>query len=227
MTERDVERLRRAVYETLAAEGRAPSVAELARRLDVDGAAVTGGLRVLARRHALVLSADGDAVRMAHPFSAAPMGFVVSPADGRDHRRWWGGCGWDSFGIVAALGVDALIDTACPACGRQHRVAAGPERPPRPSLPVHFMVPAARWWDDVVHTCSHIRMFCSEDHCREWCAAAGVAVGEVVDAERVWRLARGWYGDRLAPDYRPHTTAANQRLLAAQGLAGEFWELPS
>jgi Alkylmercury lyase len=47
---------------------------------------------------------------MAHPFSAAPMAFVVSPADGHDDRRWWGGCAWDSFGISAALALDVLID---------------------------------------------------------------------------------------------------------------------
>jgi hypothetical protein len=46
----------------------------------------------------------GDAVRMAHPFSAAPMGFVVRGGD----RLWWGGCAWDSFGIAAEWWEDVV-----------------------------------------------------------------------------------------------------------------------
>lgn len=218
--------LRAAVYVTLAEEGRGPSVRELARRCGRTPQETAEGLRELAARHTLVLSPDGDAVRMAHPFSAAPMGFVVSPANGLDDRRWWGGCAWDSFGISAALELDILIDTSCPGCGKWHRVEAGPERPPTPELTVHFPLPATHWWDDVVHTCSHIRMFCSPEHLTAWAVRAGRTVGQAVPAITVWALAQPWYGDRLAPGFRPHSTDHNQQLLTAAGLTGEFWQLP-
>ena len=42
----------------------------------------------------------------------------------------------------------------------------------------------------------------------------------------MWRLARPWYGDRLASDYTPHTREHNQALLDEVGLSGEFWRLP-
>jgi hypothetical protein len=216
--------LRRAVYSVLATEGRAPSVLELARMCGRTRQDVEEGLRELALRHALVLSPDGDAIRMAHPFSAAPMAFVVSPADGKDDRRWWGGCAWDSFGISAALSLDVLIDTSCPGCGRFLRVHAGPERSPSPALTVRFPVPAARWWDDVVATCSQIRMFCSPEHLADW--GAGRPVGQAISATTVWALAQPWYGDRLDPDFRPHDKERNQRLLTEAGLTGEFWRLP-
>ena len=80
--------LRDLVFDTLAAEGRAPSIAELARLTDGTEREVRDHLHTLADEHALVLTPDGDAVRMAHPFSAAPMAFVVTPADGFDDRRW-------------------------------------------------------------------------------------------------------------------------------------------
>ena len=85
-------RVRDLVYETFATEGRAPSIGELARKTDSVLESVQDLLRELAEAHALVLSPDGDAVRMAHPFTAAPMAFVLTPVDGHDDRRWWGGC---------------------------------------------------------------------------------------------------------------------------------------
>lgn len=218
--------LRRVVYDTLAAEGRGPSLREIARRTGCTPDEAGRGLAQLAGAHALVLTPDGDAVRMAHPFSAAPMAFVVAPLDGTDDRRWWGGCAWDSFGISAALGLDVLIDTACPACGHRLRVAAGPDRAPDGDMAVWFPRPAANWWDDVVATCTSIRLCCDEDHARSWAAATGQRDGQVAAAGTVWKLAQPWYGDRLREDFAPHSREHNQAVLDAVGLTGPFWRLP-
>jgi hypothetical protein len=226
LTETALTRLRAMVYQTLADEGRAPSPGELTRRLALPPSQVQAGLRTLAQRHALVLAQDGDAIRMAHPFSAAPMAFVVIPADGRDDRRWWGGCAWDSFGISAALKLDVLIDTACPGCGSRLQVAAGPKTPPPGELIVWFPRPAAQWWDDVVATCTAIRLFCDTAHAQTWAQDTGQHLGQIVSAAQVWALAAPWYGDRLTATFRPHSREHNQRLLDDLGLSGSFWRLP-
>ena len=111
------------VFDTLAQQGRAPSIAEIARITGSETDEVQHALNQLADDHALVLSRDGDAIRMAHPFPAAPMAFVVTPSNGRDDRRWWGGCAWDSFGISAAVGIDVRIDSTCPLCGAKELIA--------------------------------------------------------------------------------------------------------
>ena len=218
--------VRRVVYDTLAAEGRAPSVREIARRCGIPPDDAQHALGELAARHAVVLTADGDAIRMAHPFSAAPMGFVVTPLDAADGRMWWGGCAWDSFGISAAVGVDVRIETSCPGCGARLDYTAEPTRAPDAELVVHFLVPAREWWSDVVHTCSHIRTFCGPAHVDAWCRDTGESRGEVVALADVWRLAQPWYGDRLAPDYAPRPVERSQQLLADVGLTGDFWQLP-
>lgn len=219
-------RVRELVYRTFAAEGRAPSVAEIARVTGSTTKQVRGLLRSLGDAHALVLDADGDAVRMAHPFTAAPMAFVVTPRDGRDDRRWWGGCAWDSFGISAAMSLDVTIDTTCPDCAAHLGVESGPDIPPPSHLAVRFPWPASQWWDDVVATCTLIRLFCSRSHAEEWTARHAPGSGYIAGAETVWDLARVWYGDRLRPDFRPHTREHNQSLLTERGLTGEFWRLP-
>ena len=132
--------LRRLVYETLAREGRAPSVGECVRLLGRSREEVEADLRALHDRHALVLTVNGEAVRMAHPFSAAPMGFVVSAGD----ERWWGGCTWDSLGIAAALGRTVDVETLCPGCGAEIRFSAGPALAPEADVLVRIPRPAAR-----------------------------------------------------------------------------------
>jgi hypothetical protein len=222
----DSQRVRALVYETFASEGRAPSLAELARRTHSTVEAVQGVLYDLAEAHALVLTPDGDAVRMAHPFTSAPMAFVVTPLDGHDDRRWWGGCAWDSFGISAALQLDVRIDTACPRCGAPIAFPTGPEIPPPAELAVWFPWPARKWWDDVVGTCTMIRMFCDRGHAEQWTTDNAPGSGYIADATTVRRLAGPWYGDRLDPEFRPHSREHNQGLLDECGLTGPFWQLP-
>jgi hypothetical protein len=115
---------------------------------------------------------------------------------------WWGGCAWDSFGIGAALGEPVVTRTRCPGCGRD-----------------------SRWWDDVVSTCSNIRLFCDPSHVESWARTGSHPVGEVIASDTMWQLAQTWYGDRLDPDWSPRPIAVAQRLLEQCGLSGGFWRL--
>jgi hypothetical protein len=49
---------------------------------------------------------------------------------------------------------------------------------------------------------------------------ATIAVATLCD------VAHAWWGDRLDPDWRPHTREQSQAILAACGLTGDFWRLP-
>jgi hypothetical protein len=52
-----------------------------------------------------------------------------------------------------------------------------------------------------------------------------VTEGEIVELATLWELARRWYGDRLAPDWRPRTRDQSQAILDSVGLTGDFWRL--
>ncbi|MQA73971.1 MAG: alkylmercury lyase [Solirubrobacterales bacterium] len=189
---------------------------------ELDRDRVLAALAELDDAHALVLTSAGDGIRMAHPFSAWPMGFVVRGGD----RLWWGGCAWDSFGIVAALGERLSILTICPHCGRELSYGAGPQDPPDADrVVVRVPRPAAEWWDDVVATCTAIRSFCSTAHLECWLADTGEPPGARVELERLWQLALPWYGDRLDPDWRPRSLEQRQEMLERAGLRGPFWQL--
>ena len=104
--------------------------------------------RQLHGAHALVLNPATDEIRMANPFSAVPTAYRVH-ANG---RWWYANCAWDAFGILSALDVDGRIESSCPDCGEPYSVDVVEKEIDDSKLLFHCLVPAARWWDDIVFT---------------------------------------------------------------------------
>jgi alkylmercury lyase-like protein len=140
--------LRNLTYGLFVERGRAPTVEEVADAAGSRTADVAAGWRRLHDQHALVLDLHTTELRMANPFSAGPTSFRVF-----ERNRWWyANCAWDAFGILAALRVDGRIETSCPDCGDSIAVDVQDEWPSDQSLVFHCLVPAAKWWDDIVFT---------------------------------------------------------------------------
>lgn len=85
---------------------------------------------------------------MANPFAAQPTDFRVEAAG----RSWFANCGWDAFGIGAALGVDSRFTTHCSDCGKELAIKVRHGRPDDASLVFHVLVPAVQWWNDIGFT---------------------------------------------------------------------------
>ena len=139
--------LRNATYRRFVELGRAPAAAEVAETTDRTPEDVRAAWRRLHDAHALVLDEGGD-IRMANPFSAVPTIFRVHAA-GKD---WYANCGWDSFGIGAALHVESVIDTECADCHDPVRLHVRDGRPDDTDLIFHVPVPAIEWWQDIGYT---------------------------------------------------------------------------
>jgi hypothetical protein len=69
-----------------------------------------------------------------------------------------------------------------------------------------------------------MHLFRSEEHIDRW--LDGRTPGATIAVSELSELAHAWWGDRLAPDWRPHTRDENQAILEGLGLTGEFWRLP-
>jgi hypothetical protein len=135
--------LRNLTYQLFVTLGRAPSAEEVG-----DADEIRAGWRRLHEQHALVLNPATDEIRMANPFSAVPTAYRVEAGG----RSWYANCAWDAFGICAALAADGRIETSCPDCGEPIAVEVRAGRPDDESLLFHCLVPARRWWDDIVFT---------------------------------------------------------------------------
>lgn len=68
-------------------------------------------------------------------------------------------------------------------------------------------------------------IFRSEDHIDRWYTFRELPRGGTMSPEQCWRLAQGWYGDKLSPDWRRKTLDEAESLLASIGLTGAFWSL--
>ena len=141
-------RLRRVTYSLLVELGRVPTAAEVAEAETSTIEDVHAGWLRLHEQHAIVLDDARRAIHMANPFSGVPTPYRVH-ADG---RWWYANCAWDAFGVCAALGTDGRIETSCADCGEPIAVDVRDERPSDETLVFHCLVPAARWWEDIVHT---------------------------------------------------------------------------
>jgi hypothetical protein len=223
----DLESLRLAVYRSFAERGAAPSPSELATALDQPPDAIDAGLgRLAADRHVVLRPDDtgGDRIVLAHPFAAIPLGFSVMGPE----TLWWGGCAWDSFALPHLVdGVDeVLVATRCPGCGAALVWTVDAAAPPGGDQVAHFLVPAARIWDDVVHSCANQRLFCSDACVERWLARTGHARGYVMDLATLWRLAAHWYDGRLERGDRRREPAEAADYVRQVGLSGPFWGLP-
>lgn len=67
--------------------------------------------------------------------------------------------------------------------------------------------------------------FRSEEHVNRWRELRCLAKGAVFQPEQLWGLASAWYGDRLQPNWRRHTSEEAEAAFAANGLTGDFWRL--
>ena len=140
--------LRNLTYRQFVELGRAPTVHDIAAISGATPDDVWSGWQRLHDEHALVVQSHTRELRMANPFSAVPTAYRVQAAG----HWWYGNCAYDAFGICGALHVDGRIETSCPDCGEPISISIVGEKPNQTDLLFHCLVPANRWWNDIIFT---------------------------------------------------------------------------
>jgi hypothetical protein len=138
-----------AIYSHIEQTSRVPEASEIAQHLNRTTAQIRKSFARLADKRLLVLDPGSpNEIRMAPPFSAIETPFPVVVGD----KRYYANCVWDALGIPAALHSDATIEgsDAYNADPIEVRVVDG-EVHCEAGI-AHFAVPAALWWEDIVHT---------------------------------------------------------------------------
>ena len=137
------------IYETVAETTRVPSSAEVAAALNSTAGEVETAFRQLAQKRLLVMEPSDDSrIRMAPPFSGIETQHLVKIKE----KSYYANCAWDAFGVAAALHQDADIASTCPDCGESLGYQIRDSRPLAQESAVHFAVPAAKWWEDIIYT---------------------------------------------------------------------------
>ena len=137
------------IYEMVARTTRIPTSIDVALGIGSSMADVEQAFQRLSQKRLLVLEPGSSSrIRMAPPFSGIETQHKVKIGD----KTYFANCAWDAFGIAAALKRDADIESTCADCGEilTFQIRAG--KPSPQEAVVHFAVPAAQWWRDIIYT---------------------------------------------------------------------------
>jgi hypothetical protein len=149
--------IRHFVYQHFADTTRPPSVDVTAAHFDISTEEAGEHYKELHNRHAFLLDLETTTVRMANPFSGIPTDFKVHV----NGKTYYANCAWDMLGIPSALHTDAVVEAVCTESNETVRleVKDGQIMQSRSEaewtnhqLLVHFPIPFARWYDDLVFT---------------------------------------------------------------------------
>ena len=137
------------IYETIARTTQAPTSAEVAESLSASPEEVAAALERLHKKRLLVPEPGNPSrIRMAPPFSGVETSFRVKVQD----KVYYANCAWDALGIAAALHADAIIEASDGYSGEPMMLEVRNGQPIAQSCVIHFAVPAAHWWDDILYT---------------------------------------------------------------------------
>jgi hypothetical protein len=143
--------LRTAIYRHFAGQARAPLLGEMSKAVGRPADDIRQGYERLYAKRMLVPMPDGESIRMAPPFSGIETEHRVL-ANG---KTYFANCAWDSFGIPAALHVEADVQSRFAHSGEPlhlHLTHDGPIAASKDAAYFHTPVPAAHWWRDIVYT---------------------------------------------------------------------------
>jgi hypothetical protein len=137
-----------AIYRYFAETGQRPALAAMAERVGSDAKRVRDAYARLRVQRVLVLEPDGESIHMAPPFSGVPTQHRVVVGG----QEYFANCAWDALGVPAALHQPGQVNSRCEQSGEPLRLEVGLDGPPPSSWLFHCLVPAAKWWDDIVFT---------------------------------------------------------------------------
>ena len=140
--------VRHFVYNHFADTTHPPRVDETAHHFNISIEDAGAFYKELYNRHAFFLEPGTLTVRMANPFSGIPTDFKVH-ANG---KSYYANCAWDMLGIPAVLHNDAVIEAVCTESNESVQLEIKSGQITNNQLLVHFPLPFARWYNDLVFT---------------------------------------------------------------------------
>ena len=136
------------VYQHLANTTHPPSVDMTAAHFNITTEEAGEYYKKLNDHHAFFLEPETLNVQMAWPFSAVPTDFKVHT----NGKTYFANCAWDMLGIPAALHTDAIIEAKFTESDESVELEIKDGKVTNEDLLVHFPLPFARWYDDLVFT---------------------------------------------------------------------------
>ena len=220
--------VRKYIFEHFEEHTTAPVLEQIMRKFDLERTSAFKVLVELQSARHIALLTGTQRILMAFPFSSIVTPFRVKVA-GKD-KEYFANCAWDAVAIHVTLGRDQWISSYCHHCSEEIKIHLKDQRQVSrqsddQSL-VYLALPASKWWDNIVLTCSNnMVFFSSKDHLSEWTNSNSLKGGEAVTIAQTLKLSVPIYKNKMTLDYaRPsrEQTIAHFRSL---GLTSDFWKI--
>lgn len=220
--------VRKYIFEHFEEHATAPVLEEIMRKFGLNRASAFKVLEELQSARHIALLAGTQRILMAFPFSGIVTPFRVKVA-GKENE-YFANCAWDAVAIHLALGKEQWISSYCHHCSEDIKIHLKDQRvisQQSDNQPlVYLALPASKWWENIVLTCSNnMVFFSSKNHLKEWLTSGAVTGGEALTIEQTMRLSLPIYKTKMSLDYarpsRDQTIAHFQSL----GLTSDFWKI--
>jgi hypothetical protein len=220
--------VRKYIFEHFEEHTTAPVLEQIMRKFGLDRASA---FKVLADLHGarhIALLAGTQRILMAFPFSSIVTPFRVKVA-GKD-KEYFANCAWDAVAIHVTLGKEQWISSYCHHCSEEIMIHLKDQRlisHRSDDQPVVYLaLPASKWWENIVLTCSNnMVFFSSKSHLADWTKQSSQVGGEALTIEQTLKLSVPIYRTKMSLDYtrpsRDQTLAHFQSL----GLTSDFWRI--
>jgi hypothetical protein len=217
--------VRKRVYDTFLAQADPPVVEDLMRELALPREIVERLLGELDAARHLSLVKGTSRILMAWPFSAIATPFRMQSGG----REYFANCAWDAIAFHAMVREDVHVSSSCHHCAQPIEIDLSEGRAVRTEpagTVVYLAIPAARWWDDIITTCSNTMVFfASAEHRDASALCASDAAGASLGPDDAYALSIPIYGRRMELDYaRPPRTELVEHFTKL-GLTGDFWAI--
>jgi len=220
--------VRKYIFEHFEEHTTAPVLEQIMRKFGLDRASAFKMLVELQSGRHIALLTGTQRILMAFPFSSVVTPFRVK-VKGKDNE-YFANCAWDAVAIHVTLGKEEWISSYCNHCSEDIKIHLKDQKPvsqqPDKQPLVYLALPASKWWENIVLTCSNnMVFFSSKNHLAEWMKSGNVTGGEALTIEQTLRLSLPIYKTKMSLDYarpsREQTIAHFQSL----GLTSDFWKI--
>jgi hypothetical protein len=220
--------VRKYIFDHFEEHSTAPVLEQITRKFGLDRASAFKVLADLQSARHIALLTGTQRILMAFPFSSIVTPFRVKVA-GKD-REYFANCAWDAVAIHVALGKEQWISSYCHHCSEDVKIHLKDQKVisqlPDNQPIVYLALPASKWWENILLTCSNnMVFFSSKNHLAEWIKSDAVGGGEALTISQTMQLSVPIYRTKMSLDYarpsREHTIAHFQSL----GLTSDFWKI--
>ena len=220
--------VRKYIFEHFEEHTTAPALEQIMRKFRLDRTSAFKVLVELQSARHIALLTGTQRILMAFPFSSIVTPFRVK-VTGKD-KEYFANCAWDAVAVHVTLGKEQWIYSYCHHCSEDIKIHLKDQKLVSQQLDnqplVYLALPASKWWENIVLTCSNnMVFFSSKDHLAEWTNSSFQQGGEALTIQKTLRLSLPIYKNKMSLDYvRPskdQTLAHFQSL----GLTSDFWKI--